>query len=251
MPTRREPADSDAFGPRREAERWAEIADSVDGLAPMTPAAVEADVVRFYDPAADLVRRATRWGHEMPDHRLGSVCRFAAGLAATEADAWESGPPDIAASAFGERRHLFADRIIHWAVPWLSAASSVDEAAHGPLDALLGLGDLLRPAPIESGGEGVVPPGHDTFGPVPAGDLDEPFLSSLWSGAVIVRADRGEERNGGRGRRRGADRAGAYRDAAARWDNYADRHPGSTALWVDLAARAARTARLLERSENA
>ena len=249
MPTKPDPSPPPSSGARLESERWAAAADAIGALPPLAPAAIEAEVVGFYDPGGDLDARAARWGYALPDHHLASLCRFAAGLAAAEADAWESGPPDIAAAAFGERRHLVADRIIHWAVPWLAAVSDLDAAASPALDAILAIGDSLRPAPAGSGGEGVYPPGHDAFGPLPSGQPDEPFLSSLWSGGIFVRG-LGEP-----------DRdclsppshecTAAYHAFAGRWADLAVHHQGSAALWADLAARAAATAEVLGAFEKA
>jgi len=250
MPTKPEPpTSSSAAATRLESERWASAAEEVAALPDFDPAAIEVEVVGFYDPAKDLDTRAARWGYELPDHHLGSLCRFAAGLAAAEADAWESGPPDIAASAFGERRHLVADRIIHWAVPWLAAAADLDPAAGRALDAILDIGDALRPASEGSGGEGAYLPGHDAFGPLPSGKLDEAFLSSLWSGGVFVR--RRFDIDDDSVRADPGERAEAFRALATRWEDLADRHQGSAALWADLGARARNTASLLDASEKA
>ncbi len=206
-----------AAAARAEAEVWAGLAGA--GLAEVT----EADVVRFHDPGADLDRRAATWGHRLAGHHLAELARFAAALAMAEAGAWQADEPHVATRAYEDRRHLLGDRIAHWAVPWLDATGE-----HAARDALLELGDRLRPAPRLTGVEGTVPPGEDEYGPlepdVPLADL----LGSVWSGMV-----------GG-----AADPAG-YEQAAARWEQLAAAHPGTAALWQALARRAAATARRL------
>ena len=192
----------------------------------------EAAVVVFHDPAEDLARRAAAWGHELPGVDLGHLAAFAAGLARVEAEAWRSGAGDVAMRAYGERRSLLGDRILHWAVPWLDAVARRHRLAiaRRHRDLLLALGDEHRPAPRLTGGEGLHPPGEDSFGPVepalPLGDL----LRSLWSGAVLL----GPVPH---------DPAPGYAAAARRWRRLAARHPGSAALWWDLAERASSTAR--------
>ncbi len=199
---------------RAEAEVWAGLAGA--GL----PEVTEADVVRFHDPGADLERRARLWGYPLGAGDLADLCRFGAALALAEADAWDADEPHIATRAYEDRRFLLGDRIVHWAVPCLDAAGAATAR-----DALLDLGDRLRPAPRLTGREGSVPPGHDEYGPLaPEVPLDE-MLGSLWSGLV----------DGGADPRR-------YEEAAARWERLAEERPGTAALWHALAGRAASTA---------
>ncbi|NND85277.1 MAG: hypothetical protein HKN46_09040 [Acidimicrobiia bacterium] len=132
-----------------------------------------------------------------------------------------------------DRRFLLGDRILHWAVPWMIA---VGEPASDALDALLRLGDLHRPEPELSGNEGLTPPGEDRFGP-----LEPVPLSSMLVGAVVLESvadDWGTTRDG--------LRAGEVPDAAIpwlrghvdMWGRLRSAHPGSAALWRDLAGRA-------------
>ncbi|MDX1449691.1 MAG: hypothetical protein R3246_11590, partial [Acidimicrobiia bacterium] len=77
----------------------------------LEPEPSEAAVVRSFDPADDLHRRARAWGHELEHHRLDALALFAAGLALAEADAWTEDRRDEAMRAFVDRRHLVSDRI--------------------------------------------------------------------------------------------------------------------------------------------
>lgn len=198
-----------------------------------------------FDPSADLARRADRWGHRLGVPDLDRLARFAAGLARAEAEAWERDDPVIATRAFEERRFLAGDRIVHWAVPWLDAAGRAYPEVHGPShglrDLLLELGDRLRLAPHLTGAEGTTLPGHDSLGPLEPDRPWEEWLASLLSGAVIMRSRPGSHLVGtGRGL------AQEYRDGSVRWQRLAEHHPGTAGLWLDLAARAARTAHHLE-----
>lgn len=182
---------------RVEADQWAH-------MSPLT--ATEYGVVGTYDPAADLDRRADEWGHQLAKHDLGAIALFAAALARTEADAWDNGTFDIATKAYEARRFLLSDRIIHWAVPWLLAGGSGDEA-----EFLLDLGDGMRVAPELPGSEGLQVAGEDSFGPL----VQEGGLLSGWVGL--------SEPPG---------------DLEGFWNQMAIDHPGSAQLWLDLAARA-------------
>lgn len=203
----------------------------------------EVDVVVFHDPAADLDRRAARWGHTLPGHGLDDLARFAAGLASAEAEAWRFDQPDVATRAFEERRFLLADRVLHWAVPWLDAMGRCHPDVHDDADAarrgLLDLAETMRAAPRLTGTEGVHPVGEDAYGPVA---LDVPisrWLDSVWSGSVLLAATR---------RSMAEEESSAvptlFEVAAAKWRRVADTYPGSAALWLDLGDRAARTATL-------
>ena len=221
--------------PSEEFDLWAESARSVDRLlgswADLQPA--EALVVDAYNPAPDLQRRAMSWSHEFLSGELPELLAFGAGLVAAGRDAAEGGFPDVAARALSDRRFLLGDRILHWAVPWLDAVGSVGEEALG---VLLLLGDHHRPAPELSGNEGLTAPGQDLFG-----EHAQAPLSSLLCGAVVLEFTAARW-----GCTRAQLRAGAFPPAAAawlaeraeRWEGLRQRHPGSAALWRDLAKRA-------------
>jgi len=251
MPTWRDvPASGAAAAAGREASRWLEVADGVPGgwddVAP-----TEAAVIGFHDPGDDLERRARRWSHRLPDHSLGSLAAFAAGLARAEADAWERDEPHIATQAYEDRRFLAGDRIMHWAVPWLDAAGRCyprhRATAHPARDRLLDIGDHLRPAPDLGVDSGLYEFGEDAFGPLAPIRVDPAGLRSLWSGAMLLDATLVSLMGH-------TDLAAASSDvsviddlstlysvSAARWSGLADAHQGSGALWGALAARALRT----------
>jgi len=244
MPTRPEAADTPAASARGEAARWADAADAVRSLGNIVPIPSEKEVVRYFDPALDLGKRAARWGNELPDHRLTTLARFAAGLAVAEAEAWEQGKADVAVRAYADRRHLAGDRLIHWAVPWLIAVAEahpgVSQSAEGAAQILLEIGDSLRPAPTLSGTEGLYPPGEDAFGPLaierPVGE----YLYSLWSGVALVGSGSVQvTADAPEAARDWEALANGYRRASRIWDRFALRHPGTGALWRDLALRAA------------
>lgn len=229
----------------REVRFWADLAERWPASARPEQwadrAAREADVVVFHDPGADLDRRAARWGHALPGHGLDDLARFAAGLARAEAEAWRLDQPDVAMRAFEERRFLLADRVLHWAVPWLDTMGrcypEVRDDADAGRDGLLDLAETMRPAPRLTGPEGVYPTGEDTYGPVRLDVVLNRWLDSLWSGSLLLDATR---------RSMGGDEPSAlptlFEVAAARWRRVAEGHPGSAALWLDLADRAAETA---------
>jgi hypothetical protein len=242
MPTAPEhPAASAA---RTEAATWARLAGwAVPWWEDVAP--TEVAVVAFFDPAGDLDRRAHAWGHRFADHGLASLAAFAAGLAHTEAEAWEGDDPVVATRAYATRRHLLGDRILHWAVPWLDAAGrcypQLRDVAHGHRDALLGIGDRHRPAPDL--GASLALPGEDGYGPVDV--AGPPALRSIWSGMVLLDAtvaSLGGTLDGTAVRR---DLATLYQVAAGRWRSMAAVRPGSAALWRDLAARADATGFLM------
>jgi len=199
---------------------------------------IEVDIVVFHDPADDLSRRAGEWGHDLPGHDLSSLASFAAGLATAEADGWETGSRDIATRAYEARRFLLADRIIHWAVPWLDtmgrAHDSHTETAHSDRDILLAFGGEMRVAPLTPGREGLHVEGEDSFGPLDHNQRNLPdWIRSVWSGAIVSRTDSS------------SDLVGLFEDAASRWSRLVSDHSGSAQLWVDLSGRAARTSQFL------
>ena len=208
---------------RDEAAEWmflANIADLLEQFA--VPSATEVAVTGF-EPAEDLGRRTGGWFHHLPDHGLASLARFAAGLARAEAEAWEGDDPSVATRALSDRRFLLSDRIMHWAVPWTVSFGSLDLES-GPeavavVERLLVLGDQHRVAPALTGSEGLYPPGHDSIGPL-QNDLDTTTVLCGWFfGAGVVEAP-------------------AFDAAASLWTDLAERHPGTTRLWLDYAARA-------------
>lgn len=218
-----------------EAEIWAGLIDTEpEGWDDVAP--TELATVGLFDPAEDLTARAARWSHELPDHRLGSLAAFGAGLAVAEAEAWEQDEPHIATRANEDRRFLLSDRLIHWAVPWLHAVAAADDDTREIMlahrEALLELGDDHRVAPALAGTEGTVPPGHDAFGP-----LDPPgALGTVPAGMVLL----GNAAGTPTGRL-----ADLHEAAASEWRGLAWLHPGSEQLWTDLAARADATSSLL------
>jgi hypothetical protein len=198
---------------RAESDRWVAVARALD------PAPIEFEVTGV-DPAAELARRGDRWGHRFERADLAEVCLFAAGLAIAEAEAWDDDDPIVATRAYEDRRFIAGDRVVWWAVPWAFT--------HAPdlVEPLLELGESLRLAPALAGTEGLVPPGHDTLGP-----LDDMPLHSVLSGVVL--ADREPTR-------------AVYRDAAERWTSLAESWPGTAQMWLDLAARAVRSAQRVD-----
>lgn len=232
----------------RETGFWAELAERWSPSSRPEPwsdrPALEVDVVVFHDPAGELDRRAARWGHTLDGHGLDALARFAAGLANAEAEAWRFDQPDIATRAFEERRFLVADRILHWAVPWLDTMGRrhppVRVDAGADRDGLLDLAESMRPAPRLTGSEGVYPAGEDAYGPVRVDVPLSRWLASLWSGALLPHGDE-RPRDGSRD-----DALAAHYGAEAmRWHRLAAAHPGSAALWLDLGERAARTSNRL------
>jgi hypothetical protein len=131
------------------------------------------------------------------------------------------------------------------------------EEAHGARDMLLEVGDLHRPAPdLGIGSEGLHLPGEDGYGPLAVQGDTAGWLASLWSGGVLLRAtvrsmtgsDRERTLTAGDLADPGlrADLASLYGNLAARWRGLAGHHSGTAGVWLDLAARAERTAGLLD-----
>lgn len=229
MPTASERALTEAAGWQRLAGHWGSQ-ETPEVWADRPPR--EKDVVVFYDPREDLDKRVGDWGHRLPDHDLASLAQFAAALAGTEAEGWDSGAGDIATRAYEARRFLLGDRVLHWAVPWLDAVeqSSAKHRGHAQADRdfLLNLADEMRVAPAIPGREGLVAEGEDSFGPLDTNANQDAWVSSLWSGHLILGPTE--------------DLATDYRAAATRWRAVAVRHPGSAQIWADLADRATTTA---------
>ncbi len=248
------PAASTAFD---EAEVWAALADRwqqanyEDVWADLPP--IEGEVIRETDPTDDLMRRARRWSYAMERRDLGDLALFAAALARTEGEAWERENRSLATQAFADRRFLAADRIVPWAVPWLTAVGRCfphhRESAEWSGEALLDLGEQHRFGPSLAGSEGLVPPGHDGYGPAsePA-DLQR-RLGTLWGGMVVfgrsLRSVTGMQEPDIAGWLNTEEGRGSvvawYEVAAARWRGLADRYSGTAQYWLDLTGRATRT----------
>lgn len=238
------------------AERWTR--DGNQGIWEDLPGA-EAGVIPEVNPRGDLERRARQWGYLLEEGDLGDVALFAAGLAMAEAEAWESGDGVLATQAFEERRFLAAERIVPWAVPWLLAvARCFPEARSDATDTaerLLEIGERHRLAPVLSGEEGIFLPGHDGYGSADQpGELAD-RIGSLWGGMVVFRRSlvsiSGEELTARRPRDRWMGDADFrsnisswYEVGAVRWRRLAERHPGTSRYWLDLARRAVLTAEI-------
>ncbi|MDH3605767.1 MAG: hypothetical protein OER12_02085 [Acidimicrobiia bacterium] len=258
MPTRSEAA----IAASAEAVLWVEITQEWeparhrelwDDLPP-----TESAVVRYFQPDADLERRARYWGYEFVERDLADLCRLGAALARAEAEAWERDEPHIATRAYADRRFLLGDRLLHWAVPWLEAAGRCHPPERGAAEparlTLLELGDRLRPAPVLTRGtEGLFAPGEDSYGPIETPGPLPDYLLSVWSGRVVMKATL-ESLGATRLVERAIPEAWLanrdtrdlmrvmYEVAEPRWLGIAAEHPGSAQLWRDLAARAGRTA---------
>ena len=248
MPTRPESSFSNAASAAaHEAASWLTIADAVPSEWGDVVAG-ESEVIRFHDPSSDLERRAARWSHRLPDHRLPSLALFAAALAHAESEAWERDEPHLATQAYEDRRFLAGDRIVHWAVPWLDTVgrcyADLRAVAHAARNSLLEIADHLRVAPDLDGASA---PGEDAYGPVAPHTTDGPALRSLWSGTVLLDATLRSMTGGTDVEAAIADRdhrtdlSALYWIAGGRWAGMADRHPRSAALWRSLAQRADRT----------
>jgi len=213
-----------------EAAEWGFIATIAEMLAEYAvPPPTEVAVTGF-DPAADLERRTSEWFHRLPNHELASLARFAGGLANAEAEAWRGEDPSVATRALSDRRFLFGDRLVHWAIPWVVSFGSLDldsgPEAVAVVERMLAIGDRHRPAPALTGTEGLVPPGHDSIGPLQDGLDTTTALCGWFFGAGVVEAS-------------------AFEAAAALWDDLATRHAGTAQLWQDYATRARRSHQIL------
>lgn len=223
---------------RVEADQWAELAEHwTPAKAPelwADRAPTEKATVIFYDPSQDIARRAGDWGHELESDDLSSLALFAAGLAVAEEHGWNEGTPDIATRAYEARKFLLGDRIAHWAIPWLDAVGRGYPRYRDPAqldrDHLLRLADETRIAPALPGSEGILMEGEDSYGPTDPGDRWPEWTGSLWSGAVVLRANPS------------SGRVDLYEQAVKRWARLGAEHAGSAQLWLDLSERAAGTA---------
>lgn len=245
MPTASERSSAEARRWNELAKRWAqEEAPTIwkDRLP------TEKAVVRYFDPVEDLADKAGRSGYQLEDASLPSLALFAADLAESEGHHWENGDADLATRAYEERRFLVGDRIIHWAVPWLDAVGrcypDFRADAHADRDFLLEVGDEMRVEPLIPGQEGLVLDGEDSFGRTEPVEEMSRWLSSLWSGHLMLDATWASLRS--EGVEPALDvLALLYEAARSRWRGVADRHPGSAQIWADLSTRASRTSVLL------
>ena len=259
MPTGSEPGAAEAA--RREATIWHGVAMAWKAeLHPLIWADIpgrEADVVGRHDPVEDLKRRTSRWGYPLGDGDFADLSRFAAALALAEADAWADDRPHVATRAYEDRRFLVADRLIHWAIPWLDAVGrshpGSQAAAEDARDRLLLMGDEMRVAPELATGEGRHPPGHDAYGPLEWGAVEH-GIDSLWSGGVVTGEAISSMTLGSHTGRSGlpalaavferrVDLSEIFGVFGLRWRRLADAHEGSAELWRALARRAERTAK--------
>lgn len=240
-----------------EAARWSELAshwtrEAVPEIHADRPPA-ERELVVFYDPREDLSRRARNWSHHLSDHTLPSLALFAAGLADMEAGSWSANAADVATRAYESRRFLLGDRVIHWAVPWLDVVGrcypEYRDTAHSDRDFLLLLADEMRVSPVTPGREGLVVDGEDSYGPIRAQASHPDWLTSLWSGHLLLQTTL--RRLGGISPEEApphpseldqGDLALLYEAVVQRWLGLSDAHPGSAQIWIDLSERAAATA---------
>ena len=264
MPTGSEPGAAEAA--RREATIWHGMAMAWKaGLHPLVWADIpgrEADVVGRHDPVEDLKRRTSRWGYSLGDGDFADLSRFASALALAESDAWADDRPHVATRAYEDRRFLVADRLIHWAIPWLDAVGrshpGSQAAAEDALDHLLLMGDEMRVAPELAAGEGRHPPGHDAYGPLEWGAVED-GIDSLWSGGVVTGATISSMTIASHTGcdelpalaavcERRVDLSEIFDMFTLRWRRLADAHEGSAELWRALSRRAERTAKGLRES---
>lgn len=209
----------------------AERARDIWELRPPT----EKHVVVFFDPRADLQKRAERWSHDLTGLDLSSLALFAAGLAEAESVGWASDARDVATRAYEDRRFLLSDRVLHWAVPWLGAVErefrTHQDTARTDREFMLQLAEEMRLAPEIEGTEGLILDGHDSLGPTAAHSNLDLWTSSLWSGDLVLNEHRSPVER--------------YEEAAERWDAMASTYPASAQLWRDLSRRAVDTAALV------
>ncbi len=245
MPTASEASFEEALRWAETADQWAEARSSTlwDDRPP-----TEKAVVVYFDPIEDLKNKARRAGHDLEGDTLPELAHFAAALAESEGRHWAADEPDLATRAYELRRFLVGDRLIHWAVPWLDSVGrcypDVREHAHGDRDFLLAVADEMRIEPVLPGRVGLVIEGEDSFGRIEMVDELDRWLTSLWSGHLMLGATWASLRSAGRDPSR-EELALVYEVAEHRWRGVAHRHPGSAQIWLDLAARAQRTTQLL------
>ncbi len=247
MPTASEASLEEAGRWGALAERWARSRSATiwDDRPP-----TEKAVVVYFDPLEDLRSKAARSGFQLEDASLPALARFASTLAEAEGRHWEAGEADLATRAYEQRRFLVGDRMIHWAVPWLDVVGrcypETRKSAHADRDFLLEVADEMRVEPVVSGRVGLVIEGEDAFGRIEVADDLDRWLSSLWSGHLMLQATWISLRGGGLEPSH-EELALLYEASEQRWRGVAGLHPGSAQIWLDLADRAVRTAQLLTR----
>lgn len=209
------------------------------------PAPIEVAIVGGFDPADLLQAAMALWDFRPRTLHLPEILRFGSYLAAIRADAKLVGDERVATRSNVALRRLLADRIVHWAVPWLDAIVRSEPAvaamARDARDVLLRLGEEHRAAPVPEGSEGLLVPGFDGYGPVHAelgdalatlrcGDvLGEPVLRQIGLvGPLTVPLTPHQSLALGR----------HFELVQQRWDLLASRYPGSEQYWRDLAGRA-------------
>lgn len=240
--------DAVATSPAGEATRWMRVTRLSSALAARgsMPEPYELGIVGGFDPTRALVSVMEQWDYRPRTLLLPELVRFGGYLAAISADAAENSDVATARRARTARRRLLADRIVHWAVPWLDAIvrsePEVAMAAREARDILLGLAETHRAAPVPEGSEGLLVPGFDGYGPIHTdladtlstlrcGDvLGEPVLESIGLGLSGYTLPLTTNQALALGRH--------FLTVQQRWDYLAGRAPGSSQYWRDLAGRA-------------
>lgn len=234
--------------------RVTRIASSLAARGSM-PDPHELGIVGGFDPTRLLLAAMDRWHYKPRSFDLPELARFGAYLAAIATDAAACGDDNAATRARVALRRLLADRVLHWAVPWLDAIvrsePQVAAQARDARDMFLDLAEQHRAAPVPEGSEGLMVPGFDGYGPMNielgaalstlrCGDvLGEPLLSDIgvsWPIAMpLTPAD--------------AMALGRhFLTVQQRWDQLAGRFPGSAQYWRDLSGRARLSAQRVLRS---
>lgn len=250
--------DAVATSPAGEASRWMRVTRIAAALAARgsMPEPYELGIVGGFDPTRALVSTMEKWDYRPRTLLLPELSRFGGYLAAISADASMSGDETVARRARIARRRLLADRVVHWAVPWLDAIvrsePEVAASAREARDLLLGLAETHQAAPVPEGSEGLLVPGFDGYGPIHTdlgdslatlrcGDvLGEPVLESIGLGLTGYTIPLTPHQALALGRH--------FLTVQQRWDYLAGRAPGSSQYWRDLAGRARLTAQRVLRS---
>ncbi len=240
--------DAVATSPVGEATRWMRVARASAALAARgsMPDPHELGIVGGFDPTRVLVSSMEQWDYRPRSLTLPELARFGGYLAAISADATTRGDDAGARRADIVRRRLLADRVVHWAVPWLDAIvrsePAVAAAAQEARNLLLGLAETHQAAPVPKGSEGLLVPGFDSYGPINTdlsdslatlrcGDvLGRPVLESIGLGINGYAVPLTAHQALALGRH--------FMTVQRRWDYLAGRAPGSSQYWRDLAGRA-------------
>lgn len=242
-----------------EASRWMRITRIAAALVARgsMPEPYELGIVGGFDPTRVLVATMEQWEYRPRTLLLPELVRFGGYLAAISADASMSGDETTARRSRAARRRLLADRIIHWAVPWLDAIvrsePEVAASAREARDLLLELAETHRAAPVPEGSEGLLVPGFDGYGPIHT-DLAE-ALATLRCGDVLGAPVLEMIGLGLTGysmpltTRQALALGRHFVTVQQRWDYLAGRAPGSSQYWRDLAGRARNTAQRVLKTE--